>query len=188
MEDLQRGQAASRRYRNRRIGEFLKELDLAEGPLDRRAQDTSGDACQRARRRRGFETDDDRTWFRVRLPAHSSFSLGVSEAGGEQDTPQHNSLEQQGKTIFHRTRYRTSHRTSPAASPSACGGRCSGTNCRIFSASRTRPHFLATYLNPALKAGLVEMTLPDKPTSRNQRYRRTSAGEVFAQRIGKSRA
>ena len=27
----QRGGAASRRYRSRRIGEFLKELDLAEG-------------------------------------------------------------------------------------------------------------------------------------------------------------
>ena len=31
MEDLQQGKAVSRRYRNRRIGEFLKELDLAEG-------------------------------------------------------------------------------------------------------------------------------------------------------------
>ncbi len=31
MEDLQTGRAISRRYRNRRVGEFLKELDLAEG-------------------------------------------------------------------------------------------------------------------------------------------------------------
>ena len=29
--DLQAGRAVSRRYRNRRIGEFLKELDLTEG-------------------------------------------------------------------------------------------------------------------------------------------------------------
>ena len=46
-----------------------------------------------------------------------------------------------------------------------------------------RPHFLETYLNPALKAGLIEMTLPDKPTSRNQRYRRTSAGEALAHQL-----
>lgn len=26
------------------------------------------------------------------------------------------------------------------------------------------------YLNPAIEAGLVKMTLPDKPNSRNQRY------------------
>lgn len=31
MEDLRAGRAVSRRYRNRRIGEFLKELDLTEG-------------------------------------------------------------------------------------------------------------------------------------------------------------
>ncbi len=31
LEDLKIGKAVSRRYRNRRIGEFLKELDLTEG-------------------------------------------------------------------------------------------------------------------------------------------------------------
>jgi len=33
LEDLQRGNAVSRHYRNRRIGEVLKELDLTEGRL-----------------------------------------------------------------------------------------------------------------------------------------------------------
>ena len=31
MADLSVGRAVSRRYRNRRVGEFLKELDLTEG-------------------------------------------------------------------------------------------------------------------------------------------------------------
>src|SRR6218665_88009 len=31
MEDLKAGRAVSRRYRNRRIGEFLKELEMTEG-------------------------------------------------------------------------------------------------------------------------------------------------------------
>lgn len=48
---------------------------------------------------------------------------------------------------------------------------------------RDRNHFTNTYLRPALEAGLVEMTLPDKPTSRNQRYRRTAAGEALAQTV-----
>ena len=47
---------------------------------------------------------------------------------------------------------------------------------------RDRQNFLANYLKPALNAGLVEMTMPDKPTSRNQRYRRTAAGEALARR------
>ncbi len=37
-------------------------------------------------------------------------------------------------------------------------------------------HFRLAYLQPALNAGLIEMTIPDKPTSRLQRYRRTIKG------------
>jgi Fic family protein len=37
---------------------------------------------------------------------------------------------------------------------------------------RNRPSFRKTYLQPALEARLIEMTLPDRPNSKNQRYRR----------------
>ena len=37
-------------------------------------------------------------------------------------------------------------------------------------------HFRNAYLSPALQAGLIEMTIPDKPRSSNQRYRLTPAG------------
>ena len=39
-----------------------------------------------------------------------------------------------------------------------------------------RSHFLRTYLHPSLDAGLIEMTLPQSPRSRNQRYRLTALG------------
>ena len=184
MEDLQQGRAVSRRYRNRRIGEFLKELDLAEGrstgvPRILRAMRNNGSPAPR------FETDDDRTWFLVRLPAHPSFPVGADEASGEQD----NHLENIEKSLL-------SPHGTPQDTPQVteCVERLIGAVQRETSRAelqaalnlRDRRSFIATYLKPALQAGFIEMTLPDKPTSRNQRYRRTSAGEALARQLKES--
>lgn len=40
-----------------------------------------------------------------------------------------------------------------------------------------RKSFSERYLKPALNAGLIEMTIPDKPNSRLQRYRLTTKGK-----------
>jgi len=37
-------------------------------------------------------------------------------------------------------------------------------------------NFRDRYLKPALKAGLIEMTIPDKPRSSKQKYRLTNKG------------
>jgi hypothetical protein len=44
---------------------------------------------------------------------------------------------------------------------------------------KNREHFRATYLVPALAAGLIERTAPDNPTSRLQRYRLTEKGRAW---------
>ena len=41
---------------------------------------------------------------------------------------------------------------------------------------RHRPTFRENYLHPALKAGLIEHTIPGKPSSRLQKYRITNKG------------
>ena len=69
MADLRAGKAVSRRYRNRRIGDFLKELDLTEG------RSTGISKVLKVMKENGspppeFDTDDDRSYFLVRLPAH----------------------------------------------------------------------------------------------------------------------
>ena len=57
-------------------------------------------------------------------------------------------------------------------------------------ALKHRDSFTASYLEPALTAGLIEMTIPDKPRSRLQKYRltRTGQGLVAALRSGKNSA
>jgi ATP-dependent DNA helicase RecG len=44
---------------------------------------------------------------------------------------------------------------------------------------KDREHFRKTYLLPAINAGLIEMTIPDKPSSRLQKYRLTLAGVKY---------
>lgn len=46
---------------------------------------------------------------------------------------------------------------------------------------RHEGHFREAYLKPALESGLVEMTIPEKPRSRLQKYRLTAAGRRWLQ-------
>ena len=79
--DLIAGTAVPRRYRNRRLGDFLKEMKLAEGRL------TGIQLIKTTLTRNGspdplFETDDERTWFSVMLYLHSAFSYEGSPCWG----------------------------------------------------------------------------------------------------------
>lgn len=44
---------------------------------------------------------------------------------------------------------------------------------------RDRKSFRELYLRPALADGLIEMTIPDKPNSRLQKYRLTDRGRQW---------
>jgi ATP-dependent DNA helicase RecG len=73
IENLKNYRAASRRYRNRRIGEFLKELHLTEG------RNTGFQKIIRALKANGspmpiFETDEERTYFLTTILIHPAFA------------------------------------------------------------------------------------------------------------------
>lgn len=154
LEDFEAGRAVSRRYRNRRIGEFLKELDLTEGrstgvPKILKAMAVNGSPAPL------FETDDDRAAYVIRLPVHP---LARMEAGAATETT--------GQVTTEVT-------TEVRRLLAAFHGRQEFTRQELQDALalKNAEHFRKAYLLPALASGMVEMTLPDMPRSSKQRYR-----------------
>ena len=149
MEDLKVGRAVSRRYRNRRIGEFLKELDMTEGrstgiPKILKEMAANGSPAPL------FETDDDRLAFVVRLPRHP-----LSLVPSPEVTPEVDRL----LAVLH--------------------GEMSREQIMTLLGLKDEKHFRVRYQQAAIAAGLIEMTLPDKPRSSNQRYRLTAIGRQW---------
>ena len=156
LEQLRAGQAVPRRYRNRRIGEFLKELDLTEGRA------TGIPKILRAMRQNGspppeFDFDEDHSYFQVRLPVHPEVRMIDGVGTGPQGTEQ---VTEQVQRLI-----------------TAIGGREASTReIMEMMGLQHRPTFLYDFLQPAINMGLVAMTYPDKPRSSKQRYRVTEKG------------
>ncbi|MDX5478939.1 MAG: hypothetical protein LPJ98_10830, partial [Cyclobacteriaceae bacterium] len=67
LSEFNKGAVFPRRYRNRRLGDFLKELDLTEGkatgiPTIMKALEENGSP------QAVFDTDEDRSYFHVTIP------------------------------------------------------------------------------------------------------------------------
>jgi ATP-dependent DNA helicase RecG len=159
--DLAKGRAISRLYRNRRIGEFLKELDLTEGrgtgiPKILRAMEENGSPPPE------FRTDDDHTFFATVLPIHPEAKAAASDLHGDLHDDLHGGTGQVAEKILRVVE--------------ELDGEVTRQELQEALGLGNRDHFRKAYLLPALEAGLVEMTVPDKPNSRSQRYRLTRAG------------
>ena len=156
LADFEAGRAVSRRYRNRRIGEFLKELDLTEGrstgmPKILKVMAANGSPAPL------FETDDDRCAYVIRLPVHvlaRQPTMDVTDQVTDQVT------DEVAKLLV-----------------IAAQGEQARRMLQDALGLKHIPHFRSAYLLPALAQGYLEMTLPDQPNSRLQRYRLTEKGQ-----------
>lgn len=153
LADFEAGRAVSRRYRNRRIGDFLKEPDLTEGrstgvPTMLKAMAANGSPAPQ------FETDDDRLAYLVRLPVHPLAQQPTDQVTMDVTPEVANLL----------TKVR---------------GEMSRPDLQAAMDLKNADHFRRAYLAPAMTAGLLEMTAPDSPRSTKQRYRLTTQGQQW---------
>ncbi|HWK05084.1 MAG TPA: ATP-binding protein [Puia sp.] len=181
LEDFQKGQVFPKRYRNRRLGDFLKELELTEGRA------TGIPVILEALRHNGspnpvFETDPERTWFQVKLPLHPAFaqinadlklsniSNGAQLAGligslvddQASDQVDDQVLGMMGKLLLW-------VQTEP---------RKRSELLKHLGLSNHNDN-VKKYLEPLEAAGLLAKTLPDKPQSPKQKYSLTEKGRVL---------
>lgn len=187
MEELRAGRPVGRRYRNRRIGEFLKELELCEGrntgiPTIQKAMADNGSPAAR------FETDVDRTYLLVHLPLRSAPETGTPQVT-PQDTPQDigtqvNSLGDLASAMGLATAQVTPQVVAQVAKmlKAAIHAR-PREELQKDAGLADREHYRKTYLNPLLHAGWLAPTLPDKPTSRLQKYYLTETGRAWLVKI-----
>jgi predicted HTH transcriptional regulator len=141
-----------------------KELELTEGrstgvPKILKAMAANGSPPPM------FETDEDRAAYVIRLPVHPLAQ--APEAATPQVTPQ-------VPTTFSEQVLRLLK---------ALKGEMSRQELQEALQLNDIKHFREAFLQPALDAGLVEMTLPQAPRSSRQRYRATGLGEQLRGRL-----
>ena len=105
-----------------------------------------------------FETDEDRSYFLIRLPVHERVLASPEDAGhGAQVPPQ---VTGEVRRLLE-----------------ALTGEMRRRELQAALGLKHEDHFRHAYLVPVLDAGLIEMTIPSKPRSSKQKYRLTDEGQ-----------
>ena len=200
--DLQERRVVSRIYRNRRIGDFLKELDLTEGkstgfPIIRDAMAANGSPEP------VFYTDEQQLLFMVTLPCHPELILSKSgtKSGtkltlGDIDSFFTEGVDIQSLSSFldndisdvrdYVREYIRSKTVSKTVSKSMSkylsvidtltDEKKREEILKVLGLTNHSRNFEA-YIKPLLNCGILEMTIPNKPKSRFQAYRLTERGK-----------
>lgn len=176
LEDLRKGKIKARRYRNRKLGDFLKELDLTEGratgiPTIKKELKENGSPMPI------FNTDDDRSYFLIEIPSHPDFiqELCVASINGQNNiiakedaSPQEDVLSAIFNILLPKSIYILEQLLAGPLDKNEIFYRIKVSN-QTYSKKR--------FLDPLIDLDLIEMTIKNKPRSRNQKYRITDEGK-----------
>ena len=197
-DDLNNGIIRARRYRNRRIGEYLKELNLTEGkgtgiPTIRRALSLNGSKPA------VYDTDgDERRFFVVVIPVHEVFlsektdqdklkidqdksEIDQDKAEIDQDKSkidQDKILENLEKDLLRNNKKEYKKQILKRMIDTLMYCDKAKTRVEILEHIGLTNHTrnFKDYVEPIIEMGLLKRTIPETPTSRNQKYITTSEG------------
>lgn len=147
-EALKQKRIVARNYRNRRIGDFLKELDLTEG------RSTGFPKIYRAMERNGspepnFITDTDRNYFLTILRNHP-----LSQVVSQELSQVEEMLSERAIKILEFCRIARKRK-----------------EILVYIGLSNHPDNYKRHIKPLIESGKLELMIPDKPKHRNQKYR-----------------
>ncbi len=178
-----------RKYRNRRIGEFLKELHLTEG------RQTGIPTILKEIERNGspepvFETDEERSYFKTSFFIHHEFKEHGTGSGQAWDNlgTEHPSSTPQAGTMLAPSWHQVGTKLALSRGQvhkilNLCLTEVSIQYIMEQFEWKDRTKFRKKFIGPLLDAGLLEMTAPDRPTSPKQRYVITEKGKGLLKEI-----
>lgn len=157
--DFDAGRVRARRYRNRRVGEFLKELKLTEGrgtgiPTIVNALKENGSPSPK------FDANEpERTHFIVEIPIHKAFIKEPIQEVNQQVS------EQVSEQVIRVLKY--------------CETPKSRAEILMFIELSNQTKNFNTHILPLLERNLIEYTIKENPKDRNQKYQITEFGKSF---------
>ena len=185
----------TREYRNRKLGDYFKELKLTEGrgtglPIIYDSMEENGSPAP------VFETDDDRSFFLCTLPVHPLANVNIGQrderSKNEDKTLKFNKLSEINpylslsvsdlgdrdiEAIRNSFKPKTIQVLQICVEPKS--------RDEIFEAiglyNNTKNY--QNHIKSLIDAGWIKLTLPDKLTSRNQQYYTTDLGKQLLKTI-----
>ena len=167
-----------RKYRNRRLGEFLKELELTEGratgiPTIQRKLKDNGSASAT------IETDEDRAYFLIDIPCHPDFvEEELSNVVSKVENIDSEDFNQSLSKVLSKVLSIVEGENFDLVLKLFVALQKETSLVELMTMFRqpNRDRFKRTSLDILIQSGLATPTIPNKPNSSKQKYVLTEAG------------